>query len=113
MAMFIIIFFSVDLSGDWISLTIGSIYYPEFIQSVFLLNLMNEKQFYNFILAYRTDDSKPWVLPVVRTVECQIAADQTLNHEYLPVAGLPEFRSAAAKLLLGEQCPAIVENRVY
>ena len=64
------------------------------------------------LLAYRTDDSKPWVLPVVRQVESQLAADQSLNHEYLPVAGLPEFRTAAARLLLGADSPAITEGRV-
>jgi len=63
--------------------------------------------------AYRTDEGKPLVLPVVRTVEAQITADHTLDHEYLPIAGLPDFRTAAARLLLGENCRAIVENRVY
>jgi aspartate aminotransferase, cytoplasmic len=52
------------------------------------------------------------VLPVVRAVEAQIATDHTLNHEYLPVAGLPEFRTACARLLLGENSKAITENRV-
>jgi len=42
--------------------------------------------------AYRGNDGKPWVLPVVKTVEAQMAGDETLNHEYLPVAGLPDFR---------------------
>lgn len=35
--------------------------------------------------AYRTDDSQPWVLPVVRKVEQKIATDNSLNHEYLPI----------------------------
>ncbi len=64
------------------------------------------------IPAYRSDDAKPVVLPVVRTVEAQMAADQTLNHEYLPVPGLPDYRTAAAKLLLGADSPAIAQNRV-
>lgn len=67
---------------------------------------------FHFIIAYRTDEGKPWVLPVVRTVEAQMATDVTLNHEYLPVAGMPDFRLAALRLLLGEDSPAIVENRV-
>ncbi|KAH3785994.1 aspartate aminotransferase, cytoplasmic-like [Dreissena polymorpha] len=62
--------------------------------------------------AYRGNDGKPWVLPVVRTVEAQMASDQTLNHEYLPVAGLPDFRTGACKMILGEEDPAIVQNRV-
>ena len=41
-----------------------------------------------------------------------MAADQTLNKEYLPVPGLPDYRSAATKLLLGADSPAIAENRV-
>jgi len=67
---------------------------------------------YHLIAAYRTDESKPLVLPVVRSVEAQLATDLTLNHEYLPVAGLPEFRSACARVLLGENSKAICENRV-
>ncbi|XP_039630691.1 aspartate aminotransferase, cytoplasmic [Polypterus senegalus] len=62
--------------------------------------------------AYRTDDSQPWVLPVVRKVEQQIAADHSLNHEYLPILGLPEFRAGSSKIALGEDSPAIAENRV-
>lgn len=29
--------------------------------------------------AYRTDEGKPWVLPVVRQMEVQLAADESLN----------------------------------
>ncbi|GFR59837.1 aspartate aminotransferase [Elysia marginata] len=62
--------------------------------------------------AYRTDEGKPWVLPVVSTAELQMANDRTLNHEYLPVAGLPDFRSAALGLLFGSDHKVITENRV-
>lgn len=62
--------------------------------------------------AYRTDEGQPWVLPVVREVESQMAADHSLNHEYLPIAGLPEFTSAATKLVLGDDSPALLEHRV-
>jgi len=63
--------------------------------------------------AFRTDEGKPLVLPVVRAVEAQITADHTLDHEYLPIAGLQDFRTSAARLLFGENCRAIVENRVH
>uniref|UniRef100_A0AAZ3S261 Aspartate aminotransferase n=1 Tax=Oncorhynchus tshawytscha TaxID=74940 RepID=A0AAZ3S261_ONCTS len=62
--------------------------------------------------AYRTDEGQPWVLPVVKKVEKLIVADNRLNHEYLPILGLPEFRSSASKIALGEDSPAIQENRV-
>lgn len=62
--------------------------------------------------AYRTEKGQPWVLPVVRTVEKDLANDDALNKEYLPVLGLDAFSSAATKMLLGSDSPAIVDNRV-
>lgn len=62
--------------------------------------------------AYRTDECQPWVLPVVKKVERLIVEDGSLNHEYLPILGLPEFRSASSKVALGDDSPAIKENRV-
>lgn len=63
--------------------------------------------------SYKDDNGKPWVLPVVRTVEQQIANDMTLNHEYLPILGLPEFTSATVKLVLGSDSPAVVNNLAF
>ncbi|KAG7275185.1 hypothetical protein CRUP_023773 [Coryphaenoides rupestris] len=65
-----------------------------------------------FHAAYRTDECQPWVLPVVKKVERLIVEDGSLNHEYLPILGLPEFRSASSKVALGDDSLAIKENRV-
>ncbi|KAL0573277.1 hypothetical protein V5O48_008684 [Marasmius crinis-equi] len=62
--------------------------------------------------AYRDDDNKPWVLPVVRKVEQILLNSPALDHEYLPITGLPEFTVSAAKLILGVDSPAIAEGRV-
>lgn len=62
--------------------------------------------------AYRTDEGKPWVLPVVRRTEKQITADDSLDHEYLPIDGLSDFTEASARLVLGKDSPAIREGRV-
>jgi len=62
--------------------------------------------------AYRDDDNKPWVLPVVKKATEILLNDPTLDHEYLPITGLPEYTSAAARLILGASSPAISENRV-
>ncbi|KAJ3476282.1 hypothetical protein NLI96_g11266 [Meripilus lineatus] len=62
--------------------------------------------------AYRDDDSKPWVLPVVKKATELLLNDPNLDHEYLPITGLPEFTSAAARLILGADSPAIAEGRV-
>jgi len=62
--------------------------------------------------AYRDDDNKPWVLPVVRKATEILLNDHTLDHEYLPILGLPEYTSAAARLILGPDSRAIAEGRV-
>lgn len=64
------------------------------------------------LAVYRTEEGQPWVLPVVRTVEAQMASDPTLNHEYLPLGGMNAFVEAVTRLLLGESSPAITQNRV-
>lgn len=56
--------------------------------------------------AYRDPKGEPWVLPVVRSVEAQMVNDPGLNHEYLPIAGLPAFCKEATKLCLGSDSPA-------
>ncbi|ETI22861.1 hypothetical protein G647_06938 [Cladophialophora carrionii CBS 160.54] len=62
--------------------------------------------------AYRDNNAKPWVLPVVKKADEILRSDPNLNHEYLPIAGLAEFTSAAQKLILGPDSPAIKEGRV-
>lgn len=51
-------------------------------------------------------------MPVVREAEKRLAADDTLNHEYLPVLGFEPFCNAARDLVLGSDSPAIKEGRV-
>lgn len=41
-----------------------------------------------------------------------LRSDPNLNHEYLPISGLADFTSAAQKLILGSDSPAIIERRV-
>ncbi|XP_044742593.1 aspartate aminotransferase, cytoplasmic [Chrysoperla carnea] len=62
---------------------------------------------------YKTEESKPWVLPVVRETELMMANDVTLNHEYLPILGMEAFSKAATSLLLGEDNVAINEQRAF
>jgi len=51
-------------------------------------------------------------LPVVKKATEILLNDPTLDHEYLPITGLPEFTSAAARLILGDDSTAIAERRV-
>ena len=56
--------------------------------------------------AYRTDEGKPWILPVVKKASHQLADDveaENINHEYLPVLGHDSFAANATKMLLGKK----------
>uniref|UniRef100_A0A8C0GK42 aspartate transaminase n=1 Tax=Chelonoidis abingdonii TaxID=106734 RepID=A0A8C0GK42_CHEAB len=59
----------------------------------------------------QTEMGKAWVCPTVRQTLLQIASDPTLDHEYLPVLGFPEFTRAATELALGRESRAVIENR--
>ena len=61
---------------------------------------------------YRGEDGKPYSLPVVSSVEKAMAQDKTLNHEYLPIAGMKDLCEASTKLALGSESTAITQNRV-
>ncbi|KAH7905435.1 aspartate aminotransferase [Hygrophoropsis aurantiaca] len=61
---------------------------------------------------YRDDDSRPWVLPAIKKAVHILSSDPDLDHEYLPIRGLPEFTDAAAKLIFGLTSPALVDGRV-
>ncbi|XP_060526044.1 aspartate aminotransferase, cytoplasmic [Cylas formicarius] len=63
--------------------------------------------------AYRTEEGKPWVLPVVRTAEKALANDETLNKEYLPVLGMDALSQASVNMLLGENSAAVQENKAF
>ncbi|KAH7035816.1 pyridoxal phosphate-dependent transferase [Microdochium trichocladiopsis] len=63
--------------------------------------------------AYRDNNAKPWVLPVVKKADEILRNDPELNHEYAPIAGIPTFTGKAAELILGgADSPAIKEKRV-
>jgi len=66
--------------------------------------------------AYRTEEGKPWILPVVKKAEKILAEkieQESINHEYLPVLGLESFSTAATAMLLGEDSPALLEKRAF
>merc|ERR1719350_1660569 len=54
--------------------------------------------------AYRTEEGKPWVLPVVQKAEEQMLSElgKTLDKEYLGVDGLATLKEATQKLILGQ-----------
>lgn len=67
---------------------------------------------FNVFTAYRDEEGRPWVLPVVRKVEEEMTSGNNISHEYLGQLGLEELSKAATKLLLGNDSIALKENRV-
>ncbi|XP_013196204.1 aspartate aminotransferase, cytoplasmic [Amyelois transitella] len=82
-----------------------------------LMKLFSEDTYQNKVNlsvgAYRDENGKPWVLPVVRKMEKQMAEDNTLLHEYLPVLGLEQFSNASVAMLIGPDNPAIADGRAF
>ena len=65
------------------------------------------------IRSYQDEHGKRSVFPVVRMAEEMLwNTVHRTSHDYLPVAGLAEFNSGAARLLLGADSPAIQEEKV-
>ena len=62
--------------------------------------------------AYRDNNGKPYVFPVVRKAEMAIVADATLDKEYLPIDGLAEFNKGAQGVLFGFDSPWVGDERV-
>ena len=61
--------------------------------------------------AYRTEELKPYVFSSVRKAE-KLVLDANYDKEYLPIAGLPEFRALVPKLLFGSESKALSEGRI-
>ena len=62
--------------------------------------------------AYRDNDGKPYVFPVVRKAEAAIVADTTLDKEYLGIEGLAEFNKGAQGVIFGWDSPLVGSDTV-
>lgn len=62
--------------------------------------------------AYRDDNEKPYPFKVVRKVDLQLAQDLSIDKEYLPIDGLPQFNVAAQQLIFGKDSKVLKEGRV-
>ena len=61
--------------------------------------------------AYRDEQLRPVVWSAVRKAEAALAAAGN-DKEYLPIAGLAEFRTQSAKLLFGAAHPVLADGRL-
>jgi len=60
--------------------------------------------------AYRDDNGKPYVLESVREAEKRIY-EAKMDHEYAPIAGIPQFNKLCQELQLGADSSVIAEKR--
>jgi hypothetical protein len=62
--------------------------------------------------AYRSEDGKPYVFPVVRKAEQRIANDTGLNKEYAPIDGDQAFLKGSRGVLFGWDHADVTSGRV-
>lgn len=62
--------------------------------------------------AYRTHEGKPYIFPVVKRAEEVIVADRSLDKEYSPIDGLPEFTKGARGVAFGWDHQLVNDPRV-
>ena len=62
--------------------------------------------------AYRDEEGKPYVFPVIKKAEQEIVNDESLNKEYSRQEGLKDFHIGARGALLGWDHPDVTSGRV-
>lgn len=62
--------------------------------------------------AYRSEDGKPYVFPVIRQAEKMIANDHSLDKEYSPIDGDQAYNKGARGVLFGWDHPDVTSGRV-
>lgn len=65
------------------------------------------------IIAYRTDENQPFVLPAVRRAAAKLLDNVKINHEYISPGGEKSYTNSVVEFLLGKDSIAIKENRVH
>eukprot|EP00397_Hematodinium_sp_SG-2012_P033933 GEMP01036333.1.p1 GENE.GEMP01036333.1~~GEMP01036333.1.p1 ORF type:complete len:403 (+),score=94.89 GEMP01036333.1:141-1349(+) len=63
--------------------------------------------------AYRTEEGKPYILPIIRKAEEEILQETgtTVNKEYSPIDGKPELKSLTQKLYFGQVSDRIASTQ--
>lgn len=62
--------------------------------------------------AYRDNNGKPYVFPIVKKVEHEIVSDVILDKEYAPIEGVAEFCVGARQVAFGWEHPDVNSGRI-
>jgi aspartate/tyrosine/aromatic aminotransferase len=61
--------------------------------------------------AYRDNNGKPYVFPIVKKVEAEIVADPSLDKEYAPIEGVADFIKGSQMVVFGWDNPDLASGR--
>ena len=62
--------------------------------------------------AYRTEEGKPYIFPVVKKAEEMIVSNPALDKEYAPIEGEADFNIGARGVLFGWDHPNVKDPRI-
>lgn len=62
--------------------------------------------------AYRDNNGKPYVFPIVKKVEKEIVDDPTLDKEYAPIEGVADFIKGSQMVTFGWDDPVLASGRI-
>jgi aspartate/tyrosine/aromatic aminotransferase len=62
--------------------------------------------------AYRDNNGKPYVFPIVKKVELEIVNDKSLDKEYAPIEGVEDFIKGSKMVAFGWEHPDVTSGRV-
>jgi aspartate/tyrosine/aromatic aminotransferase len=62
--------------------------------------------------AYRTEEGKPYIFPVVKKAEEMIVSNLALDKEYAPIEGEADFNIGARGVLFGWDHPNVKDPRI-
>jgi aspartate aminotransferase, cytoplasmic len=62
--------------------------------------------------AYRDNNGKPYIFPVVRKAEAEVVGDASLDKEYAPIEGVAEFIKGSRQVTFGWDSPLVTSDRI-
>lgn len=62
--------------------------------------------------AYRDDNGKPYVFPIVKKAEMEVVNDPALDKEYAPIDGVADFIKGSKMVAFGWDNPEINSGRI-
>jgi aspartate aminotransferase len=62
--------------------------------------------------AYRDNNGKPFIFPVIKKIEHEVVNDLTLDKEYAPIEGVESFIKGSRQVVFGWDSPNVTDERI-